>query len=427
LAVTAVGAGILVSGAAGAYANSRSRSVARWVARHASTLESLEPTAPLDDLAPLRHSFENADIVGLGESVHGAAEELRLKHRVVRFLVERMHFRSIAWEEDWSVGRRIDRFIRGGPGDAHALVRDMSPQWHSREVAAVLQWLRERNLGRADPVRFVGVEYYLTAQSAYDAIEHHFERTDPGQLAAARALLEIVRPPTGDLFGYIQWYSAQPDKRPYIRASRSLLTLLEGLPSTRHERARALAIQQARQIVSFYVHYSLPATRAWPMRDRRAAENLRWWRGFSGDKIVYWAASPHTANAPDLRITDPPAADLRFPSAGSHLRRWYGDRYRSIGFTFDHGEIGLGGGETAVAPPPSSEWFEQPLGAVCHDQFIIDLRAPAPAPVGRWLEAPIETRGVAGGGPGARITGGTVAQWFDIIVHRQHVTPAHDI
>ncbi|MFI6746292.1 hypothetical protein ACIBI3_08835 [Actinomadura luteofluorescens] len=52
---------------------------------------------------------------------------------------------------------------------------------------------------------------------------------------------------------------------------------------------------------------------------------------------------------------------MRFASAGSYLRRWYAPRYRSIGFT-------------------------------------IDLRAPAPPPVRRWLDAPRCP------GPGGRTT-----------------------
>jgi len=36
----------------------------------------------------------------------------------------------------------------------------------------------------------------------------------------------------------------------------------------------------------------------------------------------------------------------------------------------------------------------------------------------------ITTRGLADSGPGGFMTGGTLAQWFDVIVHRQEVHPA---
>src|SRR5262245_1416104 len=72
----------------------------RWIERQSVPLTSTNPAAPLDDLRPLRRSIGAAQLVGLGESVHGAAEELALKHRVLRLLVEELGFRSVAWEED---------------------------------------------------------------------------------------------------------------------------------------------------------------------------------------------------------------------------------------------------------------------------------------------------------------------------------------
>ena len=69
-------------------------------------------------------------------------------------------------------------------------------------------------------------------------------------------------------------------------------------------------------------------------------------------------------------------------------------------------------------------WPEHPLGQVGYDQFALDLRGPTPRPVHRWLHGRITTRGLADSGPGGFMTGGTLAQWFDVIVHRQEVNPA---
>ena len=67
-----------------------------WAEQHAIPLSTVDPGAPLDDLAPLRRSVGDADIVALGESAHGAREELALKQRTLPCPVERMGFRSIA-------------------------------------------------------------------------------------------------------------------------------------------------------------------------------------------------------------------------------------------------------------------------------------------------------------------------------------------
>lgn len=396
-----------------------------WIRHHAVPLHTIDPAAPLDDLALLRWSVGDAEIVGLGESVHGTAEETVLKHRTLRFLVERMGFRTVAWEDDWTTGVQIDRYIRTGEGDLDTLVGQMAFQWKSRETKDVLRWLREYNAEHADKVRFFGVEYYLTWRPAYDGVDSYVAKTAPDRLGELRDHLEPLRPdPTHtDVYQHIAWYQEQEDKQFYIRHAHQVQDLVERLPHVPGDSAHAVAVHHARQIVSFYEHFALPDAEALVYREARGAENLKWWRDLSGDKIAYWAGSPHTVNAPALHIVRPDADDMRFASAGSYLRRWYGKRYRSIGFTFAHGTASLGGGQTVYLPPPKAGWFERPFGRVKYEQFALDLRAPAPPPVRRWLHSPVTTRGLADSGPDGYMTGGTLAEWFDVIVHRQEVTP----
>ncbi len=385
--------------------------VTDWVRHNATAVHTVE------------RSVGDASVVGLGESVHGAAEQTKLKHRVLRLLVERKGFRTVAWEEDWTTGLEIDSYIRTGEGDLAELMRRMSDQYQTREVAAVVRWLRGYNAEHADKVRFVGVESYYTQPSAYDAVAAYAAKRN---LPEVEAHLDAIRPATADMKAFVEAYMGLPAeaKQRNVRHAREVYDLVARLPHG--DRAYALALHHARQIRSFHEYYALGMNAANRHREAQAAANLRWWREYSGrDKVAYWAASPHTANAPNLRIALPaPAPDMRFASAGSYLRRWYGDGYLSIGFTFDHGDVSLGGGQTAAQPKPKRDWFEKPFGDVKADQFALDLRRPAPGSVRRWLEAPAKTRGLPHAGPDSYIDGGSVAQWFDVIVHRQTVSPA---
>ncbi len=396
-------------------------SVAGWVERNATPLAHVDPAAPLDDLAPLRRSIGDARIVGLGESVHGAAEELKLKHRVTRLLVEQLGFRSLALEDQGTTGVEVNEYLRTGTGDLNAIVSRLGFQWQTREMADLLQWLAEFNTGRADKVQFTGVEYYFTGHLAYNAVDTYVAATAPERLAELRSHLEWIKPkPDEPIHKHVEWYQKIENKQPYIDHARRVFELVGEITSGQDH---AVAVNHARQILSFFEHYSLSENDAHVYRDAHAAQNLRWWRDFTGDKVVYWAASPHTANAPGLRIAIPPKPDMVFPSAGSYLRQWYGRQYLSIGFTFDHGKVNVGGEEPAVMAPPKPGWFEQPLGKVRYDQFAIDLRKPAPAPVRRWSNGPIETRGLPNFGPDSSMTGGSLGQWFDVLIHRQEVTP----
>jgi erythromycin esterase-like protein len=355
--------------------------------------------------------------------MNGAAQETALKFRTLRLLVERMGFRSVAWEEDWTTGLRINQYIQGGDADLGTVIHRMTGQWQSRQTADLLRWLREYNVGHTDKVRFVGVESYYTGPEAYDAVDAYVARVAPRRLAELRRHLRVIRPSTATMQEWVERYMGVTDKQPYIRHAHEVYRLVAGLPDPAGDRGHALALQHARQIVSFYEYYDLSINDQNVYRDAHSAQNLRWWCDWTGDKVAWWAASPHTANAPDLRIAMPPGEGFRYPAAGSYLRRWYGHRYLSVGFTFDHGTVGLLPAETFPMPPAATEWFEHPFAGVGLAQFAVDLRAPAPPPVRRWLDAPLTTRGLPQAGPDSTISGGTLGQWFDLIVHVQAVTP----
>ena len=397
--------------------------VTSWASRHAVPLRTLDPDAPLDDLAPLQRSIGGATVVGLGESVHGAAEQTALKVRTLRLHVERMGFRTLAWEEDWTTGTLLNDYIQGRRADLGAILRRMTGQWQSRQTADLLRWLRGYNAAHAGRVRFFGAEYYYTGPEAYDAVDAYVARVAPDRLAELRSRRDAIRPDTATMQEWVDNYIAEKNKQPFVQAAHEVYRLVAGIPHPAGDRAHALALHNARQIVSFYEHYDLPFNDQNVYREAHAAANLRWWQRFSGDKIAWWAASAHTANAPDLFIAAPPSDGFRYPTAGSYLRQWYGHRYLSVGFTFDHGTVGLQPNETVPMPPANAPWFEHPFAGVGHDQFAVDLRAPAPSPVRRWLDAPIVTRGLPQAGPDSTITGGTLRQWFDMVVHVQAVTP----
>jgi erythromycin esterase-like protein len=73
--------GVVLAGTLTAHAQARPDPVTGWVRHHAVPLDTVDPAATLGDLAPLRRAIGDAEIVGLGESIHGAAEEETLKPR----------------------------------------------------------------------------------------------------------------------------------------------------------------------------------------------------------------------------------------------------------------------------------------------------------------------------------------------------------
>lgn len=396
--------------------------VSRWAQRHAVRVPP-RPDSPGPDLAVVGRATRDAAVVGLGEGAHEIREVTNLKIRYLKYLVVRRGFRAVGWEDDWSLGTEINEYVHGQRDDVRALVLQMSTAWHTREVVGLLRWMRRYNAGHAADVDFVGTEFFATRPVAYDAVEDFVARYAPGRLPALRTAFDLLKPPNDDMATYLQDYLAIPDKRPYVRAARHVVDLIDGIHrGTASE--RALALHNAVQIRSFYVGFSLPYEQIAGYRDARAAENVAWARDYTGSRLVYWAQGAHVADAGEVTITAPGQPDTVFTSAGSYLADRYGARYVTIGFTFDRGTALDDAQQVVTMPPAAPTWFEAPLGDVGCSQFVLDLRRPAPRAVRDWLDLPVTTRGYPEYGYRSTISGGPLRDWYDLLVHRQVVTAA---
>ncbi|MGW1974380.1 erythromycin esterase family protein [Streptomyces sp. NPDC001889] len=166
--------------------------------------------------------------------------------------------------------------------------------------------------------------------------------------------------------------------------------------------------------------YSGPAGVEWSL-----AENTRRWHERTGDRIVHWGGLAHTANG-DARTVSPAPSPTAHRNAGGRLRRLWGPEYVSLGLTFHHGRT------SQPVPDPPEEFAESVLGGAGLDAYLLDLRVPAPAPVREWLAAPARTRLVGpwydpGEDAAHHMSGGALADWFDIVVHVREVTPARPL
>ncbi|GGQ35938.1 hypothetical protein GCM10010266_69040 [Streptomyces griseomycini] len=151
------------------------------------------------------------------------------------------------------------------------------------------------------------------------------------------------------------------------------------------------------------------------------AEDTIRWHERTAEKIVYWGGIAHTANG-NPRTVSPSSPPLTHRNAGSYLREHFGAGYVSIGLTFHHGMA------PHRVPAPPAEFADAVLGRTGLDAYLLNLRADAPVPVRTWLDAPTRTRLI---GPhydpdddaAHHLSGGSLADWFDVILHVQVVTP----
>lgn len=144
--------------------------VVEWIDRHSRPVRT-DVGDSLRDLSSVPGVVRGASVVGLGESTHGSSEQFRVKHRLVRLLVERLGVRTVAFEDDFASGVLIDRYVVTGEGDPRQLVSSMSlPFWAVEEMVDLVEWMRAYNLTHPDPVRFLGTDLTQLRELSFDAV-----------------------------------------------------------------------------------------------------------------------------------------------------------------------------------------------------------------------------------------------------------------
>jgi erythromycin esterase len=366
---------------------------AGWVDRNAVSLSTTAADGPLDELEPLQEIVGDGVVVGLGESAHGTHDEFTLRHRMARFLVERMGFRTLSWEEDWGSGVAIDRYVVDGVGDPREIVASSIAAWRSEEMLELVEWMRSYNLSHQDKVRFLGTDVTHMRQLSIDEISRFVEQVAPDRLEALRTHLDPIAL-RGTPMRHVGWYLQQPDKQPLIEHARAVLDLVSGLPTGGSTLDREIAVQNAKAVLGFYEYY----TRADPdYRDRVMADTLRWWQERTGHKVVYWAANVHVAANPRVDYSFPPhVQSAQLVPAGHNLRRQYGEGYVAIAAVFGSGEV-LQGWETGSpsvyqVPVPRADTVDHTLAQASAANYLLNLHAPATPQVQEWLAGPVTMR-----------------------------------
>ena len=405
-------------------------------------LRTLDPTGPLDDLDWLDQAIGDSRVVAIGESSHYNRESYQLRHRLLRYLVERHGFSAYAMESGFVEGWLTDGWVRGGEddaGDPEQLSDVMANGMTSlmglwTQMRAHLEWMRQRNRKSAHPVGFYGIDLPgsmvsllpgLDAVIAYLAEADPEFPVDPGIRETASAFAgtsAFSAPATISAYGNLA-----SERRDALTAGLTDLTarmMARRLDYRRrttteaHERAlRSLHITgtldaMARDLVRGDQHEMMLS------RDAAIADTVEWILRRE-DRIVLAAHDGHVQRCPGALPGMPPTTTM-----GMHLADRLGKGYVVIGTTSATGEIlntapdfysGRLFMDLEEAPQPGS--LDALMAASHGGPFATDLRRLSPADTATVRSASRQRFGAVYSDQGP-------LDAFDIIVHLPHVTPA---
>ncbi|HYC60902.1 MAG TPA: erythromycin esterase family protein [Thermoanaerobaculia bacterium] len=262
---------------------------AGWLAANAHVLHSIDLVPDSSDLRPLRSMIGSSEMVALGDVTHGTHEFYTVKLRVVDFLVRELDFDVVAFEAPFPLVERINQYVQGGPGNARALLNEMSPItyffWDAEEIAALVEWMREYNAhrGARRPVFVAGFDVTQPDASS-NAVVTYLRSVDPVYAVEAEQQYACARESNLII-----------DKDCQTRAKRILDALTEREAELIAKSSRTAyddAQHQARVVVQSRFPFGSD-------RDQAMAANAIWLRDRRGEtgKMILWGHSAHFAQS----------------------------------------------------------------------------------------------------------------------------------
>lgn len=426
------------------------KQVISWIGENAIPIKAVLAGNGFDDLQPLKKVLDGVRLVGLGEATHGTREFFQFKHRLLEFLAKEMGFTVFAIEASYAACLKINEYVLYGQGDpAAALAGQGFWTWDTEEVAAMIEWMRQYNLGQSAErkLKFYGYDVQVV-DLAIKLVREYMAKVAPERASSTDAILAPVE--ESQRYSRSEGGNTDPEKKKEAIAKLRGLVGWLATHSTRLGRLTSPAefenaLQHARVLLQFQESYGKPWD--WSglqnLRDLYMAENIEYIATELEPhaKIVVWAHNAHIAKIPESEKT----GNSRM--MGHHLEEMFGAKYYAFGFSFKEGsfqsrivervpgaEDGLGAFKAgslteftvAAAPEGYLEWYM----SEAHDgDYLVDFRrAPMDGPVREWLAAPKKMRSAGSGWSNQwsedQKASPHVPSWFDGLIHIVRTTRA---
>jgi erythromycin esterase len=404
-------------------------------------LRTLDPAGPLDDLDWLDQAIGDARVVAIGESAHYNGESYLLRHRLLRYLVERHGFGAYAMENGFTEGWQTDNWVRGGGQDqlGHVMangVTSLMGLW--TQMRAHLEWMRQHNRTAAHPTGFYGIDLggsNVSLLPGLDAVTAYLADADPEFEVdpSVRATASAFAPASAFSIpaAFAAYGELTPD--PQAALTAGLAELAARMTGRRLEYVRRTTVEAyERALRALHLTITLDTVVAAMARgdqqtalfnrDGAIADTVEWILRRE-DRIVLAAHNGHIQRWP---VTLP--GMLPVTPMGMHLADRLGTDYLVIGTTTGTGQTLNASAEFYTGTlftdmePPRQGSLDALMAASCDGPFATDLRR-LPAADTTTVGAVSQQRF------GTFYSDLSPLDAYDVIVHLPHVTaaePDHD-
>ncbi|MEI6900440.1 MAG: erythromycin esterase family protein [Bacteroidota bacterium] len=304
-----------------------------WLDQNVIKIKTVEAGNDFNDLMPMKEFLKEARIVALGEATHGTKEFFQMKHRMLEFLVKEMGFRCFAMEANFTESFAVNDYVMHGKGDPQKALKGLYFwTWDTKEVLAMLLWMRDYNKDKQDKekVRFYGFDMQ-TPQVASRELQKYLLQVDSGFAAIMLPLFNNIKKiPEGPDSSFISRHITKNAE--LLKVIRERFDKEKNLYTGKSDQNEfKVAWKNMDLIAQYFELISAKGENAQAqVRDRCMSENVKWLLNHEGDstKFVLWAHNGHIAKD---------VIDRDGLTMGYHLSKFYGKQYYALCFDFYKG------------------------------------------------------------------------------------------
>jgi len=284
------------------------------------------------DLDSLIEDIGDRSIVMLGEASHGTHEFYTWRASISKRLIQEKGFNFIAVEGDWPDCYKINRFVKGykdAGDDIEKVLKNFDRwptwMWGNWEVAALAEWLRERNknLPIDKKTGFYGLDVYSLWDSM-KAMMHYLESEDPQAAKSVKKAINCFEPFNENEQQYARFtlndFNCRDEVLALLKEIRRKAQFLDGdREAGFNTEQNALIAVNAEKYYRTMMDFD---NESWNVRDRHMMETLDRLMKFHGEKSkgIVWEHNTHIG---DARATDMRRAGM--VNIGQLAREEYGE------------------------------------------------------------------------------------------------------
>lgn len=319
---------------------------------------TLDPEADFQDIQFLKDGLATATVVGIGESTHGTSAFDKIRHRLIRFLVSELNYKSIIDEGDIFAAEELDNYINLKT-DTVKFLGGLRPVVTNKKE---LGWLRSYNATKSEKDR---VHIYGAEVRGFRNILSKITSMLPVTDEKDRQLLMKISSDT-------QINYAGMTKRDFDD-----LNDLSGRLSTTCTDIRGKHYLNLLAQITDYAYRVRFGRDSFKTRDEYVLENVKAVVSSTpGNKAIMLA---HNGHIQKTKIEG-------FVSLGYLLNGFYGGKYYTIGTDFNTGNVRVFDSKTRkytwknYAPVTGKDAMEFYFGQCRYPDFIFPVRASVSTP-----------------------------------------------